>query len=123
MLGQDTAGEAFRRAVLDHDAIDTSPAASWAQSTDPVPEQRQRGPPPLPRDRLVVRVKRADEVGLPDRGDEMGGHPKPDASAPATALQIIGAPYRWPRLPHGSGDAVSPSWSNEARKNAVFALL
>ena len=31
MLAQDTAGEAFRHAVLGHDVIDTSPAASRAQ--------------------------------------------------------------------------------------------
>ena len=32
MLTQDTAGEAFRYAMLGHDVVDTSPAASRAQS-------------------------------------------------------------------------------------------
>ena len=31
MLAQDTAGEAFRHAMLGHDVIDTSPAPSRAQ--------------------------------------------------------------------------------------------
>jgi hypothetical protein len=72
------------------------PTVRKGLSTDPLPEQRQRDPPSVSRNRLAAHVESPDEVSLSDRGDAVGRHLESHGPATAPALQVIGAPRRSP---------------------------